>query len=64
MRMWQLGSSTSQSNNCALEPSIAARLVAMVVLPVPPFPLATLMIMCFTNELLHSADRQTSLRSD
>ena len=43
-KRWALGSSTSQSRNCSGSPRATARLVAMVVLPVPPLPLATLMI--------------------
>ena len=43
-KMWPLGSSTSQSTYTARAPfraAIVAKLAAMVVLPVPPLPLAT-----------------------
>jgi hypothetical protein len=42
--MWQFGSSTSQSSIWARVPKTNAKLVATVVLPVPPFPLATAII--------------------
>ena len=48
---WALGSSTSQSTNCILSGSETARLAEMVVFPVPPFPLATLIIIVFTPNL-------------
>jgi hypothetical protein len=44
-KRWALGSSTSQSRSCTGPSRAAARLVAMVVLPVPPLPLAMVMIM-------------------
>ena len=51
---WALGSSTSQSRRIASSPNTAARLVATVVLPVPPFPLATLMIILSTSHSFSS----------
>ena len=39
-KIWALGSSTSQSKNWTPLFMERARLVAMVVFPVPPFPLA------------------------
>jgi hypothetical protein len=44
IKIWELGSSTSQSRIWAFGKELA-RLVAVVVLPVPPLPLATEMIM-------------------
>ncbi len=41
---WALGSSTSQSSNWTGPDTDTARLVATVVFPVPPLPLAILMI--------------------
>jgi len=37
IKRWALGSSTSQSNSCTFPLNDTARLVAMGVLPVPPF---------------------------
>jgi len=42
-KRWQFGSSTSQSSRvtgCPKEAMVRARLTAIVVFPVPPFPLA------------------------
>jgi hypothetical protein len=47
-KMWAFGSSTSQSRNWTF-PRESAKLVAIVVLPVPPFPLATEIIIATTN---------------
>ena len=49
-KMCAFGSSTSQSRNCtgSLSETAMARFVATVVLPVPPFPLATVILMITT----------------
>ena len=49
IKICPFGSSTSQSKYCILFSNDKARFVAIVVLPVPPFPLAILMIIKIDN---------------
>ena len=59
---WTLGSSTSQSRSVQSPPRLIARLVETVVLPVPPLPLAMLMIIAVFLLRLHRSAARTVTR--